>query len=119
MKNALLPLALMAVAACASPGSSEDLKWSVDCPASVGRGALFAFTVRAARPGGAEVPGVAYRFHILWAGGGAESLPHPGASGAVQNLHARMTPGTASLVISGAGPDGQERPLARTSFEVH
>lgn len=116
MRNALRALTLLALASCASAGTAEEFRWSVDCPKSVDRGTAFTFTVRTARPGGAEISGVGYRYQIRWSGGNDQR--HDGTSGTAQKLHARMTPGSASMVITGVGADGRDVTVVETSFEV-
>lgn len=118
MRSMILPAVLLALSACASAGGAPGYRWSVDCPAWVDRGAECSFRVRAAHPDGTEVPGVPYRYQILWPAGGGNPLSHQGTSGAVQKVHARMASGPATLVILGITQEGREGTVAQGSFEV-
>jgi len=118
MRRVLGGLPLLILASCASAGTAEEFTWAVDCPKSVDKGAEFAFTVRTSRPGGAEAPGVPYRFQISWAGASGSPLRHRGTSGAAAKMHARMTPGPATLVVTCPDREGLDVKVAEVTFEV-
>jgi hypothetical protein len=118
MRSSLVSISLLALIGCASAGTVDEYRWSVDGPKSVERGAEFTFRVRTIRAGGAEVPDVPYRFQITWPAGGGNPLSHEGMSGTAQKVHARMAFGPATLIILGVAKDGKEAPVAQASFEV-
>jgi hypothetical protein len=118
MRRAVRGLLLLTLASCASAGSAEEFKWTVDCPKSVDKGAEFTFTVRAVRPGGPEVPGVSYLYQISWTGGSGSPLRHRGTSGAASKMHARMTPGPAIMVVTCPNREGLDVKVAEATFEV-
>jgi len=109
---------LGALASCASPGTAEDFKWSVECPKSVDRGAEFSFLVRTLNAAGAEVEGQSYRFQILWPAGSGNPLRHRGVSGTAARVHARMSTGSAAMVITCENRQGLDVKVFETAFEV-
>jgi len=118
MRCILKSLPLLILASCASAGTAEEFTWTVECPKSVDKGAEFSFTVRSARAGGVEAPGVSYRYQISWTGGSGSPLRHRGTSGAISKVHARMTPGPATLVITCPNREGLDVKVAEVTFEV-
>jgi hypothetical protein len=108
----------LALSSCATAGTAEKFQWSVDCPRVMNMGAEFTFTVHAVRPGGPEVAGVTYRYQILWSAGSGSPLCHQGSSAAPNRVHARMTPGPATLLITCENLRGVDVKVAETTFEV-
>jgi len=110
-----------ALAGCAlSSVAAEDLTWGVACPKAVDRGAEFSFTVGSyvTNSGGITATGVEYRYQILWPGGSSNPLRHKGRTGEPQKVHARLEPGTATLVVTCENRAGQETKFAGCTFEV-
>jgi hypothetical protein len=121
MKNAFFVVSIVAAAAitgCASPGSAEDFKWSVECPKSVDRGAEFSFLVRTENAAGQAVDGVKFRYQILWTAGSSQPLRHKGRSGDREKVHARMVPGRATIVFTCENREGLDARVLETAFEV-
>jgi len=118
MRHLLIVVPLLGLLSCATPGTAEEFQWSVESPKSVDKGAEFAFTVHAVRPGGPEVAGVTYRYQILWTAGSGNPLRHKGSTAATERVHARMVPGPATMVITCMGKDGMDVKVAETTFEV-
>jgi hypothetical protein len=118
MRTLLAVVSLLGLASCAGPGTSEDFKWTVDCPKSVERGAEFGFTVRTAKGSAGEVAGVAFRYEITWAPGSGSPLRQKGSSGTAVKAHARVLQGPATLVISAENREGQAVKVAEAAFEV-
>ena len=118
MRHLLIVVSLLALLSCATHGTAEEFQWSVECPKSVDRGAEFGFTVHAVRPGGAEAAGVTYRYQILWTAGSGNPLRHKGSTAVQERVHARMTAGPATMVITCMGKDGMDVKVAETTFEV-
>jgi len=118
MPRVLRALPLLILASCVSAGTAEEFEWTVDCPKSVDKGAEFTFTVRTVRAGGPEVLGVSYRYQISWTGGSGSPLHHRGTSGAVSKVHARMTPGPATMVVTCPNREGLDVKVAEATFEV-
>jgi hypothetical protein len=118
MRNLIMAVPLLALLSCSSAGTAEEFQWSVDCPKSVDKGAEFTFTVHTVRPGGQEVPGVTFRYQILWTGGTGTPLRHKGSSSTLERVHARMVPGPATMVITCDNAQGLAVKVAETSFEV-
>jgi hypothetical protein len=106
------------LASCVSAGTAEEFEWTVDFPKSVDKGAEFTFMVRTVRPGGAEVPGVLYRYQISWTGGSSNPLRHKGSSGSPSKVHARMAAGPATMVVTCLNHEGLDVKVAEVSFEV-
>ena len=118
MRHLLIVVPLLALISCATPGTAEEFQWSVECPKSVDKGAEFAFTVHAVRAGGPEVAGVTYRYQILWTAGSGNPLRHKGATAVQERVHARMTVGPATMVITCVSKAGMDVKVAETTFEV-
>lgn len=114
----VLLLAIPALAGCGTAGLAEDFKWSVDCPKTVDRGAEFAFTVTAVNAAGEAVNGVGYRYQILWTGGSSNPLRHRGSTGEAEKVHARMTTGPATLVVTCPNRAGMDAKVLEATFEV-
>jgi hypothetical protein len=113
MKRALL---LLGLAGCATTGVAEDYTWTIQTPSAVGRGAVFAFTVRATRVSGKVVNGLEYRYEILRPGG--ESTSGTGSTGAPQKAQAPLTPGRAVLRVIGTDRKGKDLQVQEAPFEV-
>ncbi len=112
-------LGLWAVwAGCASPGTAEDFKWSIDCPKTVDKGAEFLFTVRTTNPAGVAVSDVSYRYQILWPGGTSNPLRHGGRSGEPEKVKARMATGPATMVVTCDNRQGLDVKVLEATFEV-
>jgi hypothetical protein len=111
-------LALAAVSGCGTAGVAEDFKWSADLPKTVDRGAEFGFTVTAMNAGGEAVSGVGFRYQILWPGGSSNPLRHRGSTGEVEKVHARMTTGPATIVITCPNRAGMDAKVLEAAFEV-
>ena len=105
-------------AGCASAGSAEDFKWSIECPRSVDKGAEFTFTVQTANEAGSAVDGVKYRYQILWTAGSSSPLRHKGRSGEPQKIHARMVAGPATIVVTCENRAGLDTKVLESGFEV-
>ena len=118
MKIVLSVVSLLAITGCASPGVAEDFVWLVSCPKTVDRGAEFEFVVRSCTAASKPVNGVSYRFHILWPGGSANPLRHRGSTGEPIKLHARMSAGPATIVVTCPNRDGLDTTVLETTFEV-
>jgi hypothetical protein len=118
MNNVRIVVSLLALAGCATPGTAEDFKWSVECPKTVDRGAEFLFTVTAAKASGEAVNGVGFRYQILWTGGSANPLRHRGSTGESEKVHARVTTGPATIVITCLNRQGLDTKVLEASFEV-
>jgi hypothetical protein len=120
MKDAglVLPLLAAALAGCGTPGVAEDLKWAVECPKTVDRGAQFFFILKAANAAGEPVDDVRYRYQILWTGGASNPLRHKGSTGERQMLHARMVAGPATIVFTFPNREGLDTKVLETTFEV-
>jgi hypothetical protein len=121
MKSAFIVVSIVAAAAisgCASPGSAEDFKWSVECPKSVDRGAEFSFVVKTENSAGQAVDGVKFRYQILWTSGSSQPLRHKGRSGDREKVHAHLVSGPATIVITSENHEGLEAKVLETGFEV-
>lgn len=118
MRRNLIVVPLLALAACASAGTAEDFKWSVECPKTVDKGAEFLFLVKTTGASGAEVPNAHFRYQILWPEGAGNPLRYTGWSGTAEKVHARMIPGKATMVITAENKAGLEVKVAETVFEV-
>ncbi len=105
------------LAGCGTAGRAEDFRWSIDAPRTVDKGAEFLFTVKASSEAG-PVEGVPYRYQILWPQGSINPLRHKGRSGEAQKVHARLAPGTATLVVTCENRAGLETKVAEIGFEV-
>lgn len=121
MKNVAVVVSLLAgagLAGCGTAGVAEDFKWSIDAPKTVDRGAEFGFTVTAVNAAGEAVNGVVYRYQILWTGGSSNPLRHRGSTGETEKVHARMTTGPATIVITCPNRAGLDAKVLETGFEV-
>jgi hypothetical protein len=118
MKTILPVVSLLALAGCGTAGVAEDFKWSVDLPKTVDRGAEFGFTVTAVNAGGEAVSGVGYRYQILWPGGSSNPLRHRGSTGEVEKVHARMTTGPATIVVTCPNRAGLDAKVLEATFGV-
>jgi hypothetical protein len=118
MKPLLVVVILLAVGGCASPGTSEDFKWSIECPKTVDKGAEFVFTVRALNAADQPVEGVKYKYQILWTAGSSSPLRHKGRSGEGNKVHARLSAGPATIVVTCENREGLESKVLETTFEV-
>ena len=118
MRKLLAVVSLLGLASCAGTGSSEQLRWTVECPKSVAPGAEFAFTVFAEKAGKGRVPEVGYRYEIVWAPGSGSPLRHHGITGTPTKAHARVVPGPATLVIFDETREGAAAKVAEAGFEV-
>ena len=130
MRNAILGLALAAVAAlggCASPGFAADFKWTAECPASVDKGSEFYLKVVATKtvePGAEGDPttkaieGVHFTYQILWTGGSTAPLRHRGETGEPVKIRARLAPGPATILITSLSADGLDVKVLETKIEV-
>jgi len=119
MRHAAAVVLLLGLASCGSPGTAEDFHWTVECPKRVGRGAEFAFTVRAVAAGGGEVPGLGYRYRILWTPGSGSALRHHGSTGSMERAHARVLAGPATLEVLSDDREGRPVKVAEAGFEVN
>jgi len=118
MRQLILVVPLLALAACASAGVAEDVeKWVLEVPPAVDKGAEFQFTVRAQR-NGAEIPNVKYHYQVLWPEGSGNPLRHSGWTGTAVKVHARMVTGKATIVFTCINRAGVDVKVAETSFEV-
>jgi hypothetical protein len=121
MRQAVFVVSLLAIAGlagCGTAGVAEDFKWSVECPKTVDRGAEFAFTVTAVNAAGEAASGVSYRYQILWTGGSSNPLRHRGSTGGSEKVHARMTTGPATIVVTCPNRAGLESKVVESTFEV-
>lgn len=118
MRVLLRVVSLLVLAGCGTAGVAEDFKWSVDLPKTVDRGAEFGFTVTAASSGGEAVSGVGFRYQILWSGGSSNPLRHRGATGELEKVHARMTTGPATIVVTCPNRAGMDAKVLEATFEV-
>ncbi len=119
MRSLLAVVSLLGLASCAGPGTSEDFKWTVDCPKSVERGAEFSFTVRMTKDVAGEVAGVGYQYQITWAAGSGSPLRQRGTSGTPMKAHARVLQGPATLLISAENLEGKAVKVVEAAFEVN
>jgi hypothetical protein len=111
-------LTVAALAGCGTAGVAEDFKWSVECPRTVDRGAEFAFTVTSVNAAGESTGGVSYRYQILWTGGSSNPLRHRGSTGQSEKVHARLTPGPATIVVTCPNRAGLDTKVVEATFEV-
>jgi hypothetical protein len=118
MRKFLAVVSLLGLESCASPGTSEDFNWVVECPKTVDRGAEFSFTVRTTKGAGSEVAGVSFRYEILWAAGSGSPLRQRGTSGTPLKAHARVVQGPATLRITVENREGRAVTVAEAAFEV-
>ena len=121
MKQVAVVVSLLAVAAlagCGTAGVAEDFKWSIECPKTVDRGAEFAFTVTAVNAAGEAVSGVTYRYQILWTAGSSNPLRHRGSTGESEKVHARLTTGPATIVVTCPNRAGLDTKVVEATFEV-
>ena len=121
MRTAVAVVLLLAGAAasgCGTPGTAEEFAWSIDLPTTVDKGAEFTFVVRSVNSLGTPVPDVGYRYQILWSGGSSNPLRHRGRTGEEQKIHARMTPGPATIVITCENREKLESKVLEATFEV-
>ena len=117
---ALLGIAagLAAGAGCASPGTAEDFKWTVEAPKIADKGAEFAFVVRTVNAEGGEVGGVPFHYQIHWTGGSSAPLRHGGETGEARKIRARMVPGPATILVTSLNREGLDVKVAEAVVEV-
>lgn len=125
MKRAMTAVALLALAGCTT-GTSEDYKWTVECPQTVDKGTEFNLLVHTARtPTSAEEGagektegGVPFHYQVHWTGGSSAPLRHTGYSGEPVKIRARMSAGPATILITALNREGLDVKVQETKIEV-
>lgn len=130
MKNAAAVVLLLALAGsggCASPGTSEDFKWSLDVPKTVDKGAEFHLKVTTTKSveSGAEgevtaraVDGVPYHYQIHWTGGSSAPLRHQAWTGENVKVRARMAVGPATILVTSLNKEGLDVKVLEATIDV-
>jgi hypothetical protein len=85
---------------------------------TVDKGSEFTFVVHASTAAGDAVPGVKYRYQIVWTRGNSNPMRHKGRTGESVKLHAHPDPGPATIVVISENRAGLDVKVLESTFEV-